>query len=53
MVLRFVLDHAWKFPSMPPLISKCGDEGISENPPKPTLRVSGGSQVHTPRLSSD
>ena len=51
MVLKFVRDHAWKFPSMPPLTSKCGAEGFSENPPEPIPRVSGGSRVLEPRLN--
>ena len=51
MVLKFVRDHAWKFPSMPPLISKGGAEGISENAPKPPPRVSGGSRVLESRLN--
>ena len=51
MGLKFVLDHAWKFPSTPPLTLKCGAEGVSENPPEPIPGVSGGSPVHTPRHS--
>ena len=31
MVLKFTPDHAWKFPSKPPLTLKCGAEGIPEN----------------------
>lgn len=43
MVLKFVRDHAWKFPSMPPLISKGGAEEISENDPKPTPGSAGAA----------
>ena len=52
MVLKFVRDHAWKFPSTPPLTLKSGAEGVSENPPEPIPGVSGGIQVHNPRLSN-
>ena len=53
MVLKFIRDHAWKFPSRPPLTLKRGAEGVSEYPPEPVPGVSGGTRVHTPRLSSD
>ena len=31
MVLKFVRDHAWKFPSMPPLALERGVEGVRRN----------------------
>gem|GEM_PF-3085014 len=30
MVLKFIRDHAWKFPSRPPLTLKCGAKGVPE-----------------------
>ncbi|MDE0823399.1 MAG: hypothetical protein OSB07_05440 [Dehalococcoidia bacterium] len=30
MVLKFIRDHAWKFPSRPPLISVRGTKGTLE-----------------------
>lgn len=50
MVLKFIQDHAWKFPSRPPLTLKCGTKGVSEYPPEPIPGVSGGIPVHNPRL---
>jgi len=51
MVLKFVRDHAWKFPSTPPLTLKCGAKGVSENPPELIPGVSGGIRVLEPRLN--
>ena len=51
MVQRFTWDHAWKFPSRPPLTSKCGAWGVLENPPEQIPGVSGGIPVHIPRLN--
>ncbi len=31
MDLKFIRDHAWKFPIRPPLTLRCGVEGIPEN----------------------
>ena len=31
MVLKFIRDHAWKFPSRPPLTLKCGAKGVPED----------------------
>ena len=31
MVLKFIRDHAWKFPSRPPLISVRGTKGTLED----------------------
>lgn len=41
MVLKFIQEHAWKFPSRPPLTLKCGVEAIPENPPE-LFQGSGG-----------
>ena len=51
MVHKFIRDHAWKFPCSPPLTLHCGAEGSLENPPEQSSGVSGGLQVHKPRLN--
>ena len=50
MVLKFVRDHAWKFPSTPPLTLKWGAERFPENPPEPIPGVSGASESINPAL---
>ncbi|NQW21856.1 MAG: hypothetical protein HQ475_00260 [SAR202 cluster bacterium] len=51
MVHKFIRDHAWKFPSMPPLTLMWGAKGILEKLPDLIPGVSGGSLVHKPRLN--
>ncbi len=51
MVHKFIRDHAWKFPSRPPLTLECGAEGVLENPPELIPGVSGGIPGQNPRLS--
>ncbi len=50
MVHKFIRDHAWKFPSMPPLTLRCGAEGELEFHPELIPGVSGGIPVHKPSL---
>ena len=48
MVLKFIRDHAWKFPSRPPLTLKCGVEQVSDTPPGFFQGSAGASGSTTP-----
>ena len=50
MVHKFIRDHAWKFPSTPPLTVECGDKGVPDGSPELIPGVSWGIPVHQPRL---
>ena len=50
MVHKFIIDHAWKYPSPPPLTLAGEDRGVPEKPSELIPGVSGGIRVHQPRL---
>ena len=50
MVLKFIRDHAWKFPSMPPLALERGVEGGSEKPSEHFQRSAGATGSLYPAL---
>ena len=50
MVHKFIRDHAWKFPSTPPLTAECGAKGVPKNHPELIPGVSGGIPVDQPGL---
>jgi len=49
MVHKFIRDHAWKFPSRPPLTLKCGAKGVPEYHPELIPGVGGGIPILEPR----
>ena len=52
MVHKFIIEHAWKFPSTPPADHEVGIEGTIGELSGVIPGVSGGIPIHEPRLSS-
>lgn len=52
MVLKFIRDHAWKFPSRPPLTLMRESQGILEDTPESIQGSAGNQGPYTPNLSN-